>query len=97
MTNPEDTTASPNGWHNDGTTSTTTTSGNNAIAFKTVSGSQVTTSQSASGLVFDYTAVASQQPTVAVNVNAARVNAFYIVNTVHDIAYRYGFTEAAFK
>ena len=32
-----------------------------------------------------------------VNVDAARVNAFYIVNTMHDVAYRYGFTEDAFN
>ena len=31
------------------------------------------------------------------NVNAARVNAFYVVNSLHDIAYKYGFTEAAFN
>lgn len=28
------------------------------------------------------------------NLDAARTNAFYIVNTVHDISYKYGFTEA---
>ena len=25
------------------------------------------------------------------------MNAFYIVNSIHDISYKYGFTEAAFK
>jgi extracellular elastinolytic metalloproteinase len=34
---------------------------------------------------------------VSANLDAARTNAFYIVNTVHDIAYKYGFTEAAFN
>lgn len=31
------------------------------------------------------------------NISAARVNAFYIANTVHDFFYRYGFTEVAFN
>lgn len=55
------------------------------------------TFQSANGLQFLYVQDPTQDPTVAVNVNAARVNAFYIVNSVHDYAYRYGFTEAAFN
>ncbi|KAI0363435.1 hypothetical protein BV20DRAFT_958322 [Pilatotrama ljubarskyi] len=95
LTDPQDTTASPQGWHSDGTTSTTTTAGNNAIAYK---GSQSsTTSQSSSGLVFNYPANANASPTTTANVNAARVNAFYIVNSIHDITYKYGFTEAAYN
>ena len=43
-----------------------------------------------------------QDPTVnpdalQANIDAARVNAFYIVNTVHDFSYLYGFTEAAYN
>lgn len=95
--NPEDPASSPLGWHNDGTTNSVLTSGNNAAAFKNVGGKLLATPQSANGLVFDYPADFSQQPTVAVNIDAARVNAFCTVNTVHDISYRYGFTEAAFK
>ncbi|KAJ7217451.1 Fungalysin metallopeptidase-domain-containing protein [Mycena rebaudengoi] len=53
--------------------------------------------QSAPGQVFAYTQDASKKPTVLANVAAAIVNNFYIVNTVHDIAYRYGFTEDAFN
>ncbi|CDO72836.1 hypothetical protein BN946_scf185002.g21 [Trametes cinnabarina] len=95
LVDPQDTTSSPDGWHSDGTTTTTTTAGNNAIAYK---GSQSsTTSQSSSGLVFNYPNNPNQQPTTTANVNAARVNAFYIVNTIHDITYHYGFTESAFN
>ncbi|KAJ7260117.1 Fungalysin metallopeptidase-domain-containing protein [Mycena rebaudengoi] len=73
----------------------TIASGNNAIAFK---GAQTaTTAQSGTGLVFIYPQSATTAPTTTPNVNAACVNAFYIVNTVHDLAYRYGFTEAAFN
>ncbi|KAL0957837.1 hypothetical protein HGRIS_000022 [Hohenbuehelia grisea] len=95
LTDPADTTSSPDGWHSDGTTSTTTTAGNNAIAFK---GTQTSvTSQSSANLNFVFTQDASAAPTTQSNLDAARTNAFFVVNTVHDIAYRYGFTEAAFN
>jgi hypothetical protein len=32
-------------------------------------------------------------PTTEDNVYAACVNTFYIVNTIHHLSYRYGFTE----
>ncbi|KAI9453867.1 metalloprotease [Lactarius psammicola] len=66
LTNPQDSTASPLGWHDTGTGTTTTTS-------------------------------FTQAPTVSANINAAVTNAFYIVNSVHDYTYRYGFTEATFN
>ncbi|KAJ7874545.1 Fungalysin metallopeptidase-domain-containing protein [Mycena olivaceomarginata] len=76
--------AFPDGWHSDGTTTTA----NNAISFK---GPQTaTTAQSAAGLVFNYLQSAMTATTTTANINAARVNAFYIVNS-------YGFTEAAFN
>ena len=59
--------------------------------------SGATTSQSGDGLIFDYPADLSTDPTTRQNVDAARVNTFYVVNTVHDIFYRYGFTEQAFN
>ena len=69
--------------------------GNNAIAFK---GAQTaTTTQSSTGLNFVFTQNPAQAPTVQANLDAARTNAFYIVNTVHDISYIYGFTEAGFN
>ncbi|KAK6980981.1 extracellular metallo proteinase mep [Favolaschia claudopus] len=92
LTNPQDTVGGPDGWHSDGTTTTT---GNNAISFK---GAQTAvTSQSAANLVFNYPQSATTAPTTQANVDAARVNAFYVVNTIHDLSYRYGFTEAAFN
>ncbi|CAA7257402.1 unnamed protein product [Cyclocybe aegerita] len=96
LTDPQDTTASPQGWHSTGTTSTTTTSGNNVIAFKS---SQTTglTSQSSSGLNFVFTQNPSAAPTTQANLDAARTNAFYLVNTIHDLTYRYGFTESVFN
>ena len=95
LVDPQNPAASPDGWHSDGTTSTTTTSGNNIIAYK---GSTTSlTSQSSSGLVFNYPASLTTSPTTTANVHAGRVNAFYVGNSIHDILYRYGFTEAAFN
>ncbi|KAJ7300545.1 Fungalysin metallopeptidase-domain-containing protein [Mycena albidolilacea] len=80
--------AFPDGWHSDGTTTTMATGGNNGISFK---GAQTaTTAQSAAGLVFKYPQSATTAPTTTANINAARVNAFHIVNS-------YGFTKAAFN
>jgi hypothetical protein len=60
-------------------------SGNNAISFK---GAQTaTTAQSAAGLVFNFPQSATTAPTTTANVDAARVNAFYIVNSIHDLSY----------
>ncbi|KAH9167273.1 Fungalysin metallopeptidase-domain-containing protein [Lactarius sanguifluus] len=93
LTDPQDLTASSLGWHNDGTTSTITTAGNNVFAAK----GSTATSQSSATLNFIYTQDAAQAPTIAANVAAAVVNAFYIVNSVHDLTYRYGFTESTFN
>ncbi|KAI0641708.1 Fungalysin metallopeptidase-domain-containing protein [Trametes meyenii] len=95
LTDPQNLAASPDGWHSDGTTTTTDTSGNNVITFK---GPQTNTSQeTSSGDNFIFVQDADVPPTVQANIDAARTNTFYIVNTVHDISFVYGFTEAAFN
>lgn len=70
-------------------------SGNNVVSYK--SSTTGVTSQSSTGLIFDYTYAPASAPTVTANINAARTNAFYIINTMHDLAYRYGFTETAYN
>ncbi|KXN84348.1 Extracellular metalloproteinase NpI [Leucoagaricus sp. SymC.cos] len=92
LVDPYDSFSSPLGWHSDGTTNYTTTTGNNAMAYKDTTQSSLT-GASSPVLNFVYKQDPTQQPTVQVNVDAARTNAFYITNTVHDIMYRYGFTE----
>ncbi|PFH47286.1 hypothetical protein AMATHDRAFT_152535 [Amanita thiersii Skay4041] len=92
ITDPQDTTASPLGWHNTGSGTTT---GNNVVTFKGTT--SATTVQSSATDNFIYVQDPAQSPTVSVNVNAARTNTFYIVNSVHDITYKYGFTEATFN
>ncbi|KAJ6632604.1 Fungalysin metallopeptidase-domain-containing protein [Mycena sp. CBHHK59/15] len=96
LRDPQDTTSSPLGWHNDGTSTSTDTSGNNAIAYFDATLS-ATTSESAPGLIFNYTQDPTVSPSTQVNLDAARTNVFYILNTMHDLAYKYGFTEAAFN
>ncbi|KAJ8519598.1 hypothetical protein ONZ45_g3480 [Pleurotus djamor] len=98
ITDLQDLIASPNGWHDDGNTSTTITAGNNAISQASLSLLTATAaSQTSPGLNFVYTYNFNAPVTTLTNRNAATVNAFYIVNRIHDIAYRYGFTEAAFN
>jgi extracellular elastinolytic metalloproteinase len=65
------------------------------VSFK--GASTATTQESGTGLVFNFPPDFTVAPTTTENVNTAHVNAFYVVNTVHDISYKYGFTEAAFK
>ncbi|KAJ3564164.1 hypothetical protein NP233_g8473 [Leucocoprinus birnbaumii] len=96
LTDPFDSFSSPLGWHSDGTTNYSTTTGNNVIAYKDTTPSALTGASSPI-LNFIYHQDPTIQPTVQVNVDAARTNAFYIANSVHDIMYRYGFTEAAFN
>ncbi|KAF9265937.1 hypothetical protein L218DRAFT_971817 [Marasmius fiardii PR-910] len=82
--------ASPNGWH-----TADATAGNNVIAFKDSVAN--TTTQSSSGLIFDYTYNANVDPTQGANVDASRTNAFYLINAYHDTLYQYGLNEGAFN
>ncbi|KAJ7787664.1 Fungalysin metallopeptidase-domain-containing protein [Mycena olivaceomarginata] len=95
VVDPADLKASPDGWHSDGTTNTTDTSGNNVLTYKTTTTN--TSPETGTDLVFSYIQDPTVAPTTTVNVNAARVNNFYLVNSHHDLTYRYGFTEAAFN
>ncbi|EIN12650.1 metalloprotease [Punctularia strigosozonata HHB-11173 SS5] len=89
LEDPENKDASPNGW-----VKGKTTAGNNVIVYKS-SASQRTSESDTDEFI--YTHDASKAPTTSANLNAARTNAFYVVNTVHDISYTYGFTEKAYN
>ncbi|CAE6456393.1 unnamed protein product [Rhizoctonia solani] len=91
VTDPYDKIGSPNGWHQYGATTTTSTSGNNVLSY--TSSTSGTTSQSTSTNVYDYIRDPNLSPSEGPNPDSARVNVFYIANMVHDLAYRYGFTE----
>ncbi|KAG6841441.1 hypothetical protein C0991_011111 [Blastosporella zonata] len=105
--NPADPLASPAGWHNVNalfgrlnftTTSTRrvvfTLNGNNVFAY---TGAFRTARHTSAGRVFDTKYDVSKDPTVTSNKDAATANAFYIANNMHDITYRYGFTEVAYN
>jgi len=71
-------------------------SGNNVIAF--IDRPDQTTKEGAQGNhQFKYFYDIKRNPRDGQNPDAARTNAFYIANVVHDIVYRYGFTEQAFN
>ncbi|CAE6435336.1 unnamed protein product [Rhizoctonia solani] len=95
VTDPHDTISSPNGWHRYGTTTTTSTSGNNVLAFRSSYFGTTLTSQSSPTNNYHYTfnpAFSSYA-----NPDPATVNAFYVGNMMHDLLYRYGFTETAYN
>ncbi|CUA78560.1 hypothetical protein RSOLAG22IIIB_13227 [Rhizoctonia solani] len=95
--NPEDKNSSPNGWYEKGVLEAqrTGTLGNNVASYK---GQLLTGATSQSGPdEYHYPYDRNQEPEVKQNVDAAVVNAFYVVNAMHDLTYRYGFTEEAFN
>ncbi|KZW02695.1 hypothetical protein EXIGLDRAFT_732940 [Exidia glandulosa HHB12029] len=103
LKDPEDKKASPRGWGAAEDRDWHATVGNNAIAFKgnvtTFSIEQIieTAAKESAPGVFDYKFDLASDPSSTNNLNAARVNAWYVANMAHDILYRYGFTEEAFN
>ncbi|KAL2915544.1 decapping endonuclease targeting mRNA [Polyrhizophydium stewartii] len=91
VANPENKLASPKGW----TDASSQTKGNNADAARRTASEVAVQYVKAAGGVFDSAWTAAAQPSTLNNQKAAVVNLFYIANTVHDIAYQYGFTEKA--
>jgi extracellular elastinolytic metalloproteinase len=85
------------GWHNDGTTSYTTTRGNNVYAQEDQDNNNATFgfSPTSATLDFNYPLNFTQNPTTTTNQSAAITNLFYANNTTHDIIYQYGFDEPA--
>ncbi|KAG8700995.1 hypothetical protein FRC08_004337 [Ceratobasidium sp. 394] len=90
VNNPADTTSSPNGWHTG-----TDTAGNNAVSYKGSTTS--TTKQSSATNNYEYVLNTAASPSTSPNVDAARVNAFYVANSIHDVTYRYGFDEGSYN
>lgn len=99
VVNPADPVASPYGWHDTNGQpghEFTTTKGNNVEAREDLDGNNNTLGAMANGgpnLNFDFPLNLSIPPVQ--NQNASITNLFYWNNIMHDIWYRYGFTEAA--
>ncbi len=93
--NPANATASPLGWHNDGSTSYTIMRGNNTHAWEDADGNESPpASQPSCGasLDCDFPLNFNQAPSNYTNASVA--NLFYWANTLHDVQYHYGFDEA---
>ncbi|WP_370898001.1 T9SS-dependent M36 family metallopeptidase [Chryseobacterium gossypii] len=96
VTNPWMLTSSPEGWHSDGVNHYTITRGNNVYAYDDKDDDENTFGTSPDGgasrnFDFPYNPLALPYTNLA----AATTNLFYITNKVHDIFYKFGFTESA--
>lgn len=93
-TNPANATASPLGWHNNGTTSYTTHRGNNVHAYddRDANGAPPASEPTcAAGNVCDFPIDLTLAPSGYTP--AAVTNLFYWNNLIHDVTYGYGFDE----
>ena len=95
LNNPWDLTASPEGWHSDGTNHYTITRGNNAFAYtdENNTNSPQFSPDGGESRVFDFPmdiTLGQQNYT-----SAAVTNLFYTTNKMHDVFYKFGFTESA--
>ncbi|MBK9328251.1 MAG: M36 family metallopeptidase [Sphingobacteriales bacterium] len=102
LSDPNDVTASPYGWHDtNGSAGAefTITRGNNVSAYQDVDANNVIDAGSqpnaGASLVFDYPIDFNLRMDSAINAKAAVTQLFYMNNMMHDIFYKYGFTEAA--
>lgn len=95
LTNPWDLTASPEGWHSDGTNHYTITRGNNAFAYTDENNTNTPQFSPDGGAnrVFDFPLDVTAAHTTYTS--AAVTNLFYNANKMHDVFYKFGFTESA--
>ena len=94
---PADPTASSLGWHDDGSTSYTTTQGNNAHAYTDTDANNIpdpgSSPDGGGALHFDFPLDLGMDPSTYQP--AAVTNLFYWNNIIHDVMYLYGFDEAS--
>lgn len=96
VSNPWILASSPEGWHSNGTTHYTVTRGNNVYAYDDKDAREITFGVSPDGgasRTFDFPY--NPNALTYTNLSAATTNLFYISNMVHDIFYKFGFTESA--
>lgn len=97
VNNPWDLTASPEGWHSDGTNNYTNTRGNNVYAYSDIDDLDVPghSPDGGSALNFNFTFDEGRYINPLTHQDAAITNLFYMNNKMHDIFYKFGFTEPA--
>lgn len=95
ISNPWILTASPEGWHYDGTTRYTTTRGNNVYAYEDAAAANTPGFSPDGGTTrnFNFSFDIHADPTF--NVESSITNLFYLNNRIHDVFYIFGFTPAA--
>lgn len=97
VNNPWDLVASPEGWHSDGTNSYTNTRGNNVYAYSDQDNTNNPgySPDGGSSLTFNFPFADGRYDNPMTYKDAAITNLFYMNNKMHDIFYKFGFTEAA--
>ncbi|WP_179467507.1 T9SS-dependent M36 family metallopeptidase [Chryseobacterium sp. H1D6B] len=95
ISNPWILAASPEGWHSDGTNHYTYTRGNNVYAYEDTANTNTPGFSPDGGASrnFDFPFIITGTPTY--NQSASITNLFYLNNRVHDVFYKFGFTESA--
>lgn len=97
ISNPWDLTASPQGWHSDGTNSYTITRGNNVYAYSDQNNTNTARYSPNGGTshVFDFPFADGRYDNPFTYRDAAITQLFYMNNKMHDLFYKFGFTESA--
>jgi hypothetical protein len=96
VSNPWDLTASPEGWHLTGTASYTNTRGNNVYAYwirqMQIHRDILRTAELQEILISH---MQKEDTSTFTHKDAAITNLFYLNNKIHDVFYKFGFTESA--
>ncbi|WP_326981399.1 T9SS-dependent M36 family metallopeptidase [Chryseobacterium sp. MYb264] len=89
--------ASPEGWHSDGTNNYTNTRGNNVYAYSDQNNTNTPgySPDGGSSLTFNFPFADGRYDNPVAYRDAAITNLFYMNNKMHDIFYKFGFTETA--
>ncbi|WP_185117648.1 T9SS-dependent M36 family metallopeptidase [Chryseobacterium sp. PMSZPI] len=97
VNNPWDLLLSPEGWHSDGTNNYTNTRGNNVYAYSDQDNNDSPgySPDGGSSLTFNFPFAEGRYENPFTYRNASITNLFYMNNKMHDIFYKFGFTETS--
>lgn len=95
LTNPWLLDASPNGWQQDNSATYSYTRGNNVYAYNDINDQNYPNGSPDGGATGTFNFPFKSDGYPSENLDAATTNLFYINNRVHDIFYRFGFTETS--
>lgn len=95
ITNPWLPASSPQGWHSDGTNHYTITRGNNVYAYEDTADLDAPGYSPDGGAARNFNFPFSLTGDPYNNMDASITNLFYLNNRIHDVFYKFGFTESA--